>query len=310
MSRIANFFIASEENNYCPPVLSFKAFLIYSLTLLLLRILLGTLPASSAGVESETLMTLINQERISRNLATLTTSLPLLDAAREKSQDMIDRDYFAHIDPDGNYVWARIIKHGYTPYRILGENLALDFATSEGMVKAWIDSPTHRANLLHPDFIDQGLGALYGDYQGRYTNLTASLFGALATQIKRSEPPKTQGSQTPPPTPTPPQPLPPSMVEPVPANPEPTARAEIRPQHASGQTNNPAETAARSWNFQNAFTLSRVIFTLFSVALLCVLSVDSVIIYQHDLAMARSHSTYHLFSILLLTLISILIWWW
>src|SRR3989344_6717682 len=196
MAKIANFFLPSETNNYRPAVLSYKAFLIYGIILLLLRLLLGALPADSAAVDSSTLMNLINQERISRNLVSLVTHQSLLAASVQKSQDMIDRDYFAHVNPDGDYVWPLITGAGYGQYKILGENLAVDFATSEGMIKAWLDSPTHRANLLHDEFLEQGLTALYGDYKGRYTNLTASLFGARIASA-----PKTQIAQSPPPAP-------------------------------------------------------------------------------------------------------------
>ncbi|TSA46540.1 CAP domain-containing protein, partial [bacterium] len=205
---IYRFFIASEENNYRPPILSYRAFIIYGLILLILRLLFSQIPqVSGSAIESDTLMRLINSERSQRNLVTLSTHASLVKAAGEKSQDMIDRGYFAHIDPDGNYVWGRIVNAGYPPYKILGENLAIDFSTAEGMITAWLDSPTHRANLLHPDFVDQGLAALYGTYQNRYTNLTTSLFGTPVA--KSSTPPAAKSNvggttQVPPKTETPP----------------------------------------------------------------------------------------------------------
>ncbi len=321
MGKIASFLIASPENNFRPPVLSYKAFLIYGILLLLLRLFLGALSAESAAVESQTLMSLINEERENRNLTRLFTHRALLTAASEKSQDMIDRDYFAHVDPDGNYVWPKIVAAGYTPYKILGENLAVDFATSEGLVKAWIDSPTHRANLLHPDFFDQGLAALFGDYQGRYTNLTTSLFGAPTEAAKPKPKVKAEAPALPPPAPGVPPPLsvpeaistptttaasgeeaksPPLVVKKAPRAPEPFVAPEPSP-------------PARSTVFDflgSARNLSRTVFTLFGVFLLLVLSADSVIISRHEAVIERSHSSYHLFTFILIVLLSILIWWW
>src|SRR3989338_3233054 len=158
MTRFTSFFIANETNSYAPPALSYKAFLVYGAFLLAARFLLPGPPAAAgADVESLQLMSLINRERAARNLNTLYTSQKLLVAAGQKSDDMIARDYFAHVDPDGDYVWGRIVAAGYAPYKILGENLAVNFNTSEGMVKAWLQSPKHRENLLNPEYADQGL---------------------------------------------------------------------------------------------------------------------------------------------------------
>ncbi|MBI4050467.1 MAG: hypothetical protein HY396_00625 [Candidatus Doudnabacteria bacterium] len=319
MGKVANYFIASAENNYRPPALSYKAFIIYGLILLILRLLLGTISAQGSAVESDVLMSLINQERSQRNVGELITHSSLLTAATQKSQDMIDRDYFAHIDPDGNYVWPKIVAAGYTPYRILGENLAVDFPTSEGMVKAWIDSPTHRANLLHPDFVDQGLVALYGDYKSRYTNLTTSLFGTLAQIIQpkpevKSEPPV---AYLPPPSPEP-APTPKPEITPPPATATSTITASATPTISTTAPAGPASditqeapvSAPPIKAYPSPFQISRVIFTLFGILLLIILSADSVILYRHEAVIARSHPSYHFFGFMLIVLVSILIWWW
>src|SRR3989338_7096576 len=286
MRKIKKILIACPENNYNPPVLSYKAFIIYGMILLLLRLMFGFIQTQGSAVDSEILMRLINKERGSRNLTVLSRNSSLLTASAGKAQDMIDRDYFAHIDPDGNYVWGKITSAGYAPYRILGENLALDFSASEGLVQAWLDSPTHRANILHKEFLDQGLSALYGDYQGRYTNLTASLFGTLAAANK----PSGQVKSTPPP-PTPP--APPPSPQPGPTDLPVSALSEV------------------NWfNLSTPFAASRVIFTIFGLFLLFVLLIDSVIIFRHQRQIARSYSSYHLSTFVFIVLVSILIWWW
>src|SRR3989344_9404334 len=318
MSILAKYLIASETNNFRPPVLSYKAFILYGILMLILRIFLGVFAVQSAAVDSGTIMNLINEERKLRNLTVLITHNSLVEAAQLKSQDMIERDYFAHIDPDGNYVWGKITDAGYGPYKILGENLALDFSTSEGMVKAWLDSPSHRANLLHVDFVNQGLVALYGDYQNTYTNLTTSLFGTLVA------------STNPPPAPPPPQPVQQTPPPPVPqvqnkqtVPPPPTPpTAEPLPE-ASGETpsQTPTQTpadgimkeedekiSARS-NF-DPFVITRIISTILGLFLLVVLGIDSVIIHKHELQLQRTHSSYHLSGFVFIVLVSILIWYW
>lgn len=321
MHTLKTFFIACPENQYNPPVLSYKAFVFYGIILLVLRLFFGFFTAAGSAVDSQTLMQLINEERANRNLTILSTHQSLLTAAQAKAQDMIDRDYFAHVDPDENYVWVKITAAGYSPYRVLGENLALDFSTSEGMIKAWLDSPTHRANLLHAEFLDQGLSALYGDYNGRYTNLTASLFGTLATAQK------TPKEQTSPPPAAPPAPEPKPAPEPEPPAPEPEPSPEPAPEPESGirspgfavrpSSDTPFEKATDTYvhgfdfsNFSTPLAASRIIFSLFGIVLLAILLLDAVIIYRHQVQIARSYSSYHFSSLMFIVLVSILIWWW
>lgn len=331
MAKIAKYLIACPENDFHPPLLSYKAFLIYGLILLLLRILLGVIPTQGSAIDSGTLMQLINDERQRRNLPTLNNDTRLLVAAASKAQDMINRGYFGHIDPDGNYVWPRIEAAGYTPYKILGENLAIDFSTSEGMIRAWIDSPTHRENLLHPDFVDQGLSAIYGTFQGRYTNLTASLFGALVKiapstpkpLTPRAAPPVSKPKTAPGPAPQNPPASPKSAPETklAPPSPAPSATSSssaLKPRAGESGLSGapihfPAVTTRQNPDragYLPAYALSRIIFTLFGVMLLIVLATDSVIVYKKELRVARSHVNYHFFGFMLIILITILIWWW
>ena len=303
MNKIANFFIASEANGYRPPMLSYWAFIIYGLILIVFRLYLGTLPANSSAVDSEPLMRLVNQERSNRNIPQLITHQSLMITAAEKSQDMIDRDFFNHVDPDGNYVWGKVIAAGYYPYTILGENLALDFATAEGMIKAWIDSPTHRENLLRREFVNQGMAALYGDYQGRYTNLTTNLFGALAltpSPVEQTESTKPQVKSEIPANQESSQPAPKQQTEKT----EPT-----KPTETSAPVQPPLPEKAPLKPLP-IFMLSRIVFTSFGIFMLLILSIDSIIINRRELAVYRSHSSYHFFGFTLIVLVSILIWWW
>ncbi len=178
------------------------------------RIILGVLPATAADIDSASLMAKINQERGNRNIPALIISPKLSVAAGAKTTDMLSRGYFDHVDPDGKFVWFRIEAAGYKPYKTLGENLAIDFSTENGIVNAWINSPSHRDNLLNSGFEDQGLSAQYGDYQTRYTSIVTSLFGTLVAKPAVAQVPRTSAppashpsSPTPKPTPPPAQPV-------------------------------------------------------------------------------------------------------
>lgn len=137
-------------------------------------------PATASDLSPGNILSAVNRERSLRNLITLNTHSKLVSAAEFKAQDMIDRNYFAHVDPDGNYIWNKIASEGYTPYSQLGENLAIEFYDTESLVAAWMNSPTHRANILQENFRDQGMGVSYGNASlGQYSSSIVNTFGTL-----------------------------------------------------------------------------------------------------------------------------------
>lgn len=76
-------------------------------------------------------------------------------AAVAHSRDMAKRNYFAHAARDGSLVADRAVRAGYDWIRI-GENIAAGQGSPEQAVSSWIASPTHCANLMHPDYTQMG----------------------------------------------------------------------------------------------------------------------------------------------------------
>lgn len=99
---------------------------------------------------------LINQARVDIELEPLTRNQLLTDSATAKACDLRDRDYWAHVAPDGTQPWEFFIDAGYI-YTYAGENLCrnLDEVTC---VEACMRSKKHRENILSPDFKDIGIG--------------------------------------------------------------------------------------------------------------------------------------------------------
>ncbi|MCL5009064.1 MAG: CAP domain-containing protein [Patescibacteria group bacterium] len=193
----------------------------------------------------ENILTAINHERSLRNLLTLNTDSRLSSAAQSKADDMQARHYFSHTDPEGNYIWPKIVAAGYTPYLELGENLAIEFYNTESLVNAWMNSPTHRANILNDGFKDQGMGLDFGNADiGQYHSVIANTFGTLAVK-KTTPPPPAVKSQTtnpaPAPTPTP------EPKTPAPAPQAPVAKSAPAPQEnpTAGPTTTPSQLAIR-----------------------------------------------------------------
>jgi uncharacterized protein YkwD/uncharacterized membrane protein required for colicin V production len=101
---------------------------------------------------------LVNAERTKRGLNALRWDDRLRDVGRLHSQDMLRRGYFAHADPEGKTVADRMKARDLT-YVVVGENLALA-PTLPIAHEGLMESPGHRANILHPEFERLGVGAI------------------------------------------------------------------------------------------------------------------------------------------------------
>ena len=97
-----------------------------------------------------------NTFRSSLGLAVLREDATLDTAAAQKLQDMIAHQYFAHYSPEGLSPWHWFEKNKYV-YSYAGENLAIGFLDAPSTVNAWIDSPSHRANLVNVHYQDIGV---------------------------------------------------------------------------------------------------------------------------------------------------------
>lgn len=121
--------------------------------------------AYAAKINRQSLLDATNQQRLANRRHQLSLNLDLNRAAQAKASDMAKRDYWSHNTPDGQEPWVFIQGVGYT-YQKAGENLAYGFATSPETVSGWMNSPSHRANLLDNAYQDVGFGiAKSSNYQ-------------------------------------------------------------------------------------------------------------------------------------------------
>jgi uncharacterized protein YkwD len=118
---------------------------------------------------------LVNKERIARHLAPLTESATLDVAAQGYAEVLLDDSCFDHSCGPVSDFTARNAQAGYTPWAVLGENIAAGQPTPEAVVAAWMASPGHRDNILRPEFTEIGLGVAHGGAHGTYW---AEEFGA------------------------------------------------------------------------------------------------------------------------------------
>lgn len=149
----------------------------------------------TSSVTIDEVVQLTNNQRITSGLPVLKYSEALADAARRKADNMLTEDYWAHNSPSGISPWHWFAQAGYS-YLHAGENLAKDFGNTDRMMNAWMNSPTHKENIINQNYQEIGVAVVPGILQGQETVLVVQLFGAPATSatpaVSQLEP-STQG---------------------------------------------------------------------------------------------------------------------
>ena len=135
-----------------------------------------------AAVVTATLVELTNEDRTERDLGELQVSPVLVAAAQAKANDMATRGYFAHQSPDGLDSWHWFREEGYS-FAYAGENLAVNFSDSANVERAWMDSPTHRANILNDKFTEIGIATAVGEHKGKRAVFVVQMFGAPKQEV-------------------------------------------------------------------------------------------------------------------------------
>jgi len=107
---------------------------------------LGPSQPAPSGWEGQ-VATLTNNERQARNLQPLTMDAQLSEIARLHSADMARRDYFDHVNLEGESPADRATKRKYK-WGAIGENIAAGQPTPAVVVDGWMNSPGHRSNIL------------------------------------------------------------------------------------------------------------------------------------------------------------------
>ena len=152
---------------------------IFSIGVGLFGLLFFVVPTAQATVAQPTLdlVYLTNQARLENHLHTLVINQQLVAAAKLKAEDMFAKNYFDHDTPDGKKPWYFFEASGY-PYIFAGENLAINYGDARTEFQAWMDSPSHRENILFPDYQEIGIATTSAMRDGKMTTVTVQLFGS------------------------------------------------------------------------------------------------------------------------------------
>jgi uncharacterized protein YkwD len=181
------FFVPHEKNNH-------KAFLlqpgfiglfiaIYLLNQSLIKSLTILHPGVlgySSEITAQKVFDQTNLQRQKAGLPALSYNQTLSQSATAKANDMFASNYWAHNSPSGKSPWDFFKAAGYA-YSIAGENLAKDFYDTESMMRAWMNSPTHKANIVSQKYQEIGIGVVNGTLNGIKTTLVVQHFGTPQT---------------------------------------------------------------------------------------------------------------------------------
>jgi len=117
-----------------------------------------------ADITAQDLLSLINEQRIKNGVPPLIDNPKLDEVSYLKGQDMVSNNYFAHYSPQGNSPWYWFDQAGYY-YQYAGENLAIDFTDAKTAVDAWMNSLSHRENILNKHYTETGIAIIQAKTQ-------------------------------------------------------------------------------------------------------------------------------------------------
>jgi uncharacterized protein YkwD len=132
--------------------------------------------AAVAPYDVTAVVAAVNEARVTEGLAGLASSTLLTKAAQAKAEDMVSRRYFSHTSPDGEPFWTFVNEAEYQ-FMHTGENLAVHYQDTESLVTAWLNSPTHRENIMNYQYTETGIGIARGKYKGDKGWFVVQLFG-------------------------------------------------------------------------------------------------------------------------------------
>lgn len=283
-----HFFTPRYTNNHRATALSLSSFSVYIAFLLVFQVGLNLIVKVSpevlgyaTNISLSDLLSMTNEKRLENGVTTLQINDQLSEAAKRKAEDMFTNQYWAHNSPNGREPWGFITTSGYQ-YLYAGENLARDFAESKAVVEAWMNSSTHRENLVNPKYKEVGFAVVNGEYGGYETTLVVQMFGTKA------------GS-------------PPSVAAPtIPKITEKTTTATPKSVEEIKQESLqvlPAIVANVPVRKADVFGVTKTVSIALAIMLILVLAVDAFLVYERKTVRISGHNLAHLMILFVLLVV-------
>lgn len=195
-------FLPNEHNRYRAKIIhhdALTAYVVIGFALVVLNRFValpyGNILGLATDITVDKLYQYTNDERSRNGLSTLAYNQQLATAANSKAQNMFTYNYWSHYGPNGETPWQFITQSGYR-YDVAGENLAKNFLYSKNVVNAWMNSPSHRQNILRKEFSEVGFAVVNGTLGGEQTTLVVQMFGKPSTVAQKNVQKTTSKKQT------------------------------------------------------------------------------------------------------------------
>lgn len=144
-----------------------------------------SLSANASTYNNHQIILKINEIRIKNNLSALIINQKLELAAQNKAEHMLKENYFSHVSPNG-YKWSDFIKNSGYIYLEAGENLAIGYKNVPDVVDAWMNSQTHKENILSSGFVDTGVGYAKKEVGDREIVVVVQVFGRQTSDLNKN----------------------------------------------------------------------------------------------------------------------------
>lgn len=191
MSFLSDLFIPQHNNDHRAGILKPQMLSLLTLFFVCSQIFLNVFSFTgakvlgySSNISPERILELTNKKRVESGLSPLKANSLLSEAAQRKAADMFAFNYWAHSSPSGRDPWSFFKEIGYK-YIYAGENLARDFKDPESVVEAWMNSPSHKENLLNGKYQEIGIAVVDGTLQGVETTLVVQHFGSQVKVVAK-----------------------------------------------------------------------------------------------------------------------------
>lgn len=125
----------------------------------------GSIRGVTTTLTPSEIISVTNAARQTAGVPPVHPASELMRAAEAKAKAMVAANSWSH-DTPSETPWQFIAGAGYQ-YTIAGENLARNYDSAAEVVTAWLASPSHKDNLLNPQYTDTGVAVEVGDFPGK-----------------------------------------------------------------------------------------------------------------------------------------------
>lgn len=128
-------------------------------------------------IDPFTIYNLVNEQRVKASVQPLSNNPLATKAAQQKCQEMVDQDYFEHINPKTGVHGYQFAINAIPKGTFFNENLTEGGAvTNAEVVQFWLDSAGHKATLLEPKYTDTGLAVCHRPSQPADSHIVVQEF--------------------------------------------------------------------------------------------------------------------------------------